>query len=1214
MKRIIFYVTLITVSSHLFAQSGTITGRISDADNNDPLIGANVIVQGTSMGAATDVDGHYTIQNVPVGAITITITYIGYEDQKHDLTLTLGETVTANIALAREAIQMETYVVTASRRRERVEDAPAAISVITQKEIRRESNTNLGDYLKQVKGVDFTQSGVDSYNLSARGFNSSFSSRLLTLTDGRMANVPSLRLIAYNVIPVSFEDVQQFEVVLGPSSALYGPNAHSGVLNIITSPPRQSTGTTINVQGGNLAQEKGYLKKLTMRHAGTFKDLAFKISGVAFNAYDWEHINTDEYEGHDPSFIGRAQLRHNGIDENSNCSEIGNPFFTAEMLTGISVSEIPNNGIDDNGNGFIDENDSWVNLGYKDNIDGMFPFGTEAGSPTITQEMVDAAADDPYNRYELDNGIILWGVTEDKIGRYYADGLDNDGNGLIDTGIDEGIDGGEEIWFDGFDNDGDGLVDEKDELGSRWIGRFGSYKSGTYDDDTGEWSGFGFGDYEYDAAGNLLFDTNLDGEYGGEDDFKLAYPSNYFPRFESDANDDGVDDYPDFNVENYRYDVRVDYEPNMDFTASISHGYAYARNINITGIARYLADGWVYKYWHGRLSYKNFFLQSYLNTSFSGNPTHPTRNLATGGRIYDRSGKWSTQFQHSLELLDGNFRFVWGLDYFLTMPDTRGTILSDNKLVDRRDNNGNGEAFSPISYVDQNDNLLYDDGEQLNVWSHDSTDNVANAIQDGIDNDGDSDDYEDTNGNGMPDPWEPGVNGVGDVYADGIDNDGDGKVDENIDEGIDEQAEDNRYVVNEFGLYYQLNWKLTDKWELIQATRFDSHDRLTDVIEYNNYNRDYSPLNWKINLDKTDGMQMSPKIGLIWRPKENQNVRLTYAQAFNTPTNQHLFLDIFVTRVVTFKVYAKGAYNGYNFPRDSSNHVYWKDPYDAQSLNVFNSEEEIFFFPSTDPKVKGHFKNEVHDQEGMYPEVMRTLELGYKGRLTPRVYGTVDFFVNHYDSFISSVSFISPLILEKRALSTDWNGDGIINDDPNDILDQEDLETSYDNWRDYIEGLAAMDTTRGQNPPVVVGYVNYGEVNMGGLDMSLAWFLNREWTVGLNYSYLSLTEFNNPITNTPDPINAPRHKGGVKIQFNPRKYDFSGTLNIRYVDGFPWSSGIYYGTIDTYFLGDLHTNYKFNDHLAAMLSINNILNHRHVEIMGGPTLGRSIVLRLQAKL
>ena len=99
------------------------------------------------------------------------------------------------------------------QRRERVEDAPAVISVISKTEIRRESNTNLGDYLKGTKGIDFTQSGIDSYNMTARGFNSSFSSRLLTLTDGRMANVPSLRLTAYNVIPVSFEDVEQIEVV-----------------------------------------------------------------------------------------------------------------------------------------------------------------------------------------------------------------------------------------------------------------------------------------------------------------------------------------------------------------------------------------------------------------------------------------------------------------------------------------------------------------------------------------------------------------------------------------------------------------------------------------------------------------------------------------------------------------------------------------------------------------------------------------------------------------------------------------------------------------------------------------------------------------------------------------------------------------------------------------------------------------------------------------
>ena len=94
------------------------------------------------------------------------------------------------------------------------------------------------------------------------------------------------------------------------------------------------------------------------------------------------------------------------------------------------------------------------------------------------------------------------------------------------------------------------------------------------------------------------------------------------------------------------------------------------------------------------------------------------------------------------------------------------------------------------------------------------------------------------------------------MFYDGIDNDGDGKIDENIDEGIDEESEDNRYKVNEFGAYYQLNWKINDKLEFIQATRLDVHDRLTNFLEFNNqgYNDSYSPTNWNFNFDKTDGL------------------------------------------------------------------------------------------------------------------------------------------------------------------------------------------------------------------------------------------------------------------------------------------------------------------------------------------------------------------------
>ncbi len=281
--------------STLFGQSFDISGKITDEENGDPLIGTNVVIQGDNFntGAATNSDGEYTIRNVPLGDYTLKVTYIGYED--YEAPITVNENlVNFNIQLNISAIQLQEYIVTASRgRREKITDAPAAISLISELKIRNASNPNLGDYFKNIKGVDFTASGLDSYNLSARGFNSSFSSRLLTLTDGRMANVPSLRLIAYNVIPLTSDDVKQIEVVLGPSSALYGPNAHAGVVNIISKRPQESKGTVVGITGGTRN-----FSKAQVRHSGSIGNLGYKMSLVQFNAYDWEYIEDDEKKAH----------------------------------------------------------------------------------------------------------------------------------------------------------------------------------------------------------------------------------------------------------------------------------------------------------------------------------------------------------------------------------------------------------------------------------------------------------------------------------------------------------------------------------------------------------------------------------------------------------------------------------------------------------------------------------------------------------------------------------------------------------------------------------------------------------------------------------------------------------------------------------------------------------------------------------------------------
>ena len=115
------------------------------------------------------------------------------------------------------------------------------------------------------------------------------------------------------------------------------------------------------------------------------------------------------------------------------------------------------------------------------------------------------------------------------------------------------------------------------------------------------------------------------------------------------------------------------------------------------------------------------------------------------------------------------------MDYFLTMPDTRGTILSDKDLSDGRDNNGNGEAGSPYVFDDRNDDTWYDDGERFTRWATDDlsqfssltdsthSDAVFGAISDGLDNDRDSDDFTDLNQNGIPDYTDTNGNGEYDL-------------------------------------------------------------------------------------------------------------------------------------------------------------------------------------------------------------------------------------------------------------------------------------------------------------------------------------------------------------------------------------------------------------------------------------------------------------------
>ena len=226
---------------------------------------------------------------VPNGEYNLIVKYLGYQDFIQNISITEDKQMVMNFSLKLSNIEVKgADIIGNVEKQDKITNAPATKETISSEKIQIQSSTNLGSYLKGLKGVDYTASGMDSYSISVRGFNSSFSSRLLTLTDGRVANIPALRVVSYNTIPQSQDDIEKMEVILGPATALYGANAHSGVVNIVSKPPATSEGFRINISGSNDDRE---LRKINGRYAKKINDhISFKISASYLSAHEWEFI------------------------------------------------------------------------------------------------------------------------------------------------------------------------------------------------------------------------------------------------------------------------------------------------------------------------------------------------------------------------------------------------------------------------------------------------------------------------------------------------------------------------------------------------------------------------------------------------------------------------------------------------------------------------------------------------------------------------------------------------------------------------------------------------------------------------------------------------------------------------------------------------------------------------------------------------------------
>src|SRR6266550_354256 len=189
-------------------------------------------------------------------------------------------TVTRVVDAKLEAVVVklsDVVVQAASRAPERIVRAPAAIAVVPQYQIAATAPTNqLPLVLRSVPGFDVVQSGMNDFNINARGFNSTLNRRVLVLQDGRDLSFALLGSQEWGALATSMDEIGRIEVLRGPGSALYGANAFNGVVNITSPAVREVVGTKMNVSAGEIGTFR-----TDVRHAKAFANgrFAYKLAG-----------------------------------------------------------------------------------------------------------------------------------------------------------------------------------------------------------------------------------------------------------------------------------------------------------------------------------------------------------------------------------------------------------------------------------------------------------------------------------------------------------------------------------------------------------------------------------------------------------------------------------------------------------------------------------------------------------------------------------------------------------------------------------------------------------------------------------------------------------------------------------------------------------------------------------------------------------------------
>jgi hypothetical protein len=282
MRRFLLIITSFLISVTLYAQTGTVTGRIIDQGSGEGLPGANAIIKGTAIGSITDLDGHFTIADVPTGSQVVVISYVGYETIEQAVEVSSGTVDIGTINLALGAVGLKEVEVIASVAIDR--KTPVAVSTIKGQAIEEKvGNQEFPEVLRYTPSVYVTKQGggFGDSRINVRGFDQS---NTAVMINGVPVNDMENGWVYWSNWAGLTDVSSQVQMQRGLSASKLAISSVGGTINIITNAAEMDKGGKFSVNIGN----DGYQKYNLMLSTGLGeKGWAFTIQGTHTRGNGW---------------------------------------------------------------------------------------------------------------------------------------------------------------------------------------------------------------------------------------------------------------------------------------------------------------------------------------------------------------------------------------------------------------------------------------------------------------------------------------------------------------------------------------------------------------------------------------------------------------------------------------------------------------------------------------------------------------------------------------------------------------------------------------------------------------------------------------------------------------------------------------------------------------------------------------------------------------